>query len=114
MAANPIVVNGYYADQGGVQDWGKSYQFTAAPASLVYLTAFNKSLSTVYIELYDAATATGTPRVLPCAAGSVVGWGQLRMGTAIFVRAVDAASGGSLIGSNDVKFDCGYLNSIGA
>ena len=110
---SPMHVIGFYADQGQPQAFGTSMAFATKPCDLHYLTAFNKSGSTVYIELYDhASAATGTPRTLPGAAGAVVGWSQLKMRTGIFVRAVDAASGGSVIAGNDVKFDCGFTDRI--
>ena len=107
----PFVVQGFFADQGLPQAYGKSAQFTTKPAKLYYLTAFNKG-SACWIELYDAASATGTPRVIPCPANGVVGWAQIHMRTGIFVRAVDAASGGALIGADDVKFDCGFTDQV--
>lgn len=113
---NNIVI-GYYADQGQPQDWGNSKQFSVKAGDLAYLTCVNKSGAMVYIELYDTEDGTNLggliPRVLPCAdagAGGFVGWSQLKMRRGIFVRAVGAVSGGSLIGGNDVKFDCGYMD----
>jgi len=109
----PMSVNGYYADQGSVEAYGKSKQFTAKPASLAYCSAYNKSASTVYIELFDSASgASGTPRVIPCPTKTLIYWSQLRMRNGIFVRAVDADSGGSLIADDDVKFDCGFMDNI--
>ena len=58
-----------------------------------------------------ASGASGTPRVLPCAAGGVVGWSRLKMASGIFVRAVSTV-GGSLIAGNDLIFDCGYRDQI--
>lgn len=106
------LVNAFFADQGEPQAYGKSKLFTDKPSKLYYLTAHNKGVATVYIELYDHASgATGTPRVLPVASGGVVGWAQIKMRNGIFVRAVDAV-GGSLIAGDDVKFDCGYTDEI--
>lgn len=110
---NPICVIGYFADQGLPQPYGVSKQFTSKRSRLHYLTAFNKGGSTVYIELYDNADATGEPRVLPLAAGAVVGWSQLWMRNGIFVQACTDATAHTLIGSNDVKFDCGYTDEVG-
>lgn len=110
---NPFVVAGYFADQGLPQAFGKSVQFTAKPNKLYYLTAYNKSGSTVYIQLYDSASgASGVARELPCAAGGVVGWSQLNMRNGTFVRAVTAADGSTLISGDDVKFDCGFTDQI--
>ena len=111
-----IFVKGFYSDQGQVEDWGKSKAFSAKPCDLHYLVAVNKSGSTVYIELYDhPSAATGIPRVLPLpdiTVGGFASWTELKMRNGIFVRAVDAASGGSVISGNDVKFDCGYMDRI--
>jgi hypothetical protein len=110
---NPFIVEGHFADQGAPQAFGKSVAFSTKPSKLFYLTAFNKSGATVYIELYDhPSAATGTPRVLPCGAGGFTGWATLKMRNGIFVRAVDAASGGSVIAGDDVKFDCGFCHEI--
>lgn len=109
----PQIVMGFYADQGEPQAFGKSKAFTTKPSKLHYLTAFNKSGATVYIELYDhGSAATGTPRTLPCLPNNFVGWSQLKMRTGIFVRAVDAASGGAVIANDEVKFDCGFTDEI--
>ena len=109
----PNIVLGFYADQGEPQAFGKSKAFATRTCRLHYLTAFNKSGTTVYIELYDhASAAAGVPRLLACPTMTAVGWAQLKMRTGIFVRAVDAASGGSLIAGDDVKFDCGYTDEI--
>lgn len=107
---SPNVIIGYFADQGEPQAFGKSKQFTTKRSKLFYLTAYNKGVGTVYIELYDQASATGTPRTLPVAAGGWVGWSQLLMRNGIFVRAVDAPSSGALIAGDDVKFDCGFVD----
>lgn len=109
----PMIVEGFFADQGAPQAYGVSAVITPKPAKLFYLTAFNKGASTVYIELYDhPSAAVGTPRTLPLAAGGFIGWSQVLLKNGGFVRAVDAASGGSVIGSNDVKFDFGYTDWI--
>lgn len=109
----PMIVEGFFADQGAPQAFGKSAVITARPAKLFYVTAFNKGGSTVYIELYDhPSAATGTPRVLPLAAGGYVGWSQVLLRNGGFIRAVDAASGGNLIAGDDVKFDFGYTDWI--
>ena len=114
----PISVRGYYADQGSPQDWGKSKQFTTRPAKLAYLNAVNQSGATVYVELYDTNDGSDLtakiPRVLPCpdiTTGGYAEWRELDMRSGIFVRAV-AAVGGALIGGNNVKFDCGYMDHI--
>lgn len=107
-----MIVLGFYADQGEPQAFGKSKQFSAKAGKLAYLTAFNKG-SACWVELYDTADGsdlTGlVPRVLPLAANALVGWSQLLFKKGIFARAVDAASGGSLIAGNDVKFDAGFM-----
>jgi hypothetical protein len=109
----PLAVIGFYADQGEPQAYGKSKQFTAKPSKLHYLTAYNKGASTVYLELYDSASgASGEPRVLPLASKQLVYWSQMRMRAGIFVQAVDADTGGSLIADDDVKFDCGFTDEI--
>lgn len=112
------LVTGFFADQGSPQAYGTAKQFTTKPSKLYYLTAHNSSGATVYIELYDSASAaSGTPRVLPClgtdsvSGGAVVGWAQLKMTAGIYVRAVSSL-GGAIIGSNDVKFDCGFTDEI--
>ena len=109
---NPTIVYAFYPDQGQPQAFGTSKLFTSKPSKLGYVTAFNKSASTVYIELYDATSATGTPRTLPCPANTFVGWAGLKMNTGIFVQAVNAAVSGALIAGNDVKFDCGFTDEI--
>lgn len=110
----PLAINGYYADQGGPEAYGKSKQFNTKPASIGFISAYNKSASTVYIELYDTADGTSlgglTPAVLPCPTKTLVYFSQLKHRNGIFIRAVDADSGGSLIAGDDVKFDCRYMD----
>ncbi len=111
--SNPFVVAGFFADQGLPQAWGKTYQATAKPSKLYYCVAMNKSASTVYIKLYDSASgASGEPRVLPCAAGSFVGWSSLHMRNGIYLAAHTSADGTSAIAGDDVKYDVGFTDQI--
>lgn len=111
--SNPFVVAGFFADQGAPQAYGKTYQATAKPSKLYYLTAHNKSASTVYIKLYDSASGiSGEPRVLPCAAGNVVGWSSLHMRNGIYAAAHTTADGTTAIAGDDVKYDCGFTDQI--
>ena len=105
-------VIGVPADQGSPTAFTTDKLFSSQPSLLYYLTAMNKSAGDLVIELYDIATAyTGTPilipRILLCPTNATVGWMNYRMRNGIYVRAVDAVAG-SLIGTNDVQFDCGY------
>lgn len=109
----PLAINGFLADQGAPQAYGKSKQFSTKPASIGFLSAYNKSGSTVYIELYDSASgASGEPELLPCPTKTLVYWSQLKMRNGIFVRAVDADTGGSLIAGDDVKFSARYMEDM--
>ena len=111
-------VVGYFADQGLPLDFAADAQFSATRHKLFYLTAFNKSGATLYIELYDAASsaaATGVlPRILPCPAGNLVYWAQLLMRNGAYAKAVSAVvtgvGGGTKIATSDVKYDCGYMD----
>lgn len=109
--SNPLIISGYFADQGAPQAYGKSYQATAKPNKLYYLTAHNKSGSTVYIKLYDSASgASGEPRVLPCVADGVVGWANLDMKNGVYAVAHTTAAGTTTIVTDDVKFDAGFTD----
>lgn len=109
--SNPFVVAGFFADQGAPQAYGKTYQATAKPSKLYYLTAHNKSASTVYIKLYDSASGvSGEPRVLPCVADGVVGWASLDMKNGVYAAAHTTAAGTTAISGDDVKFDAGFTD----
>lgn len=110
------IVKGYYADQTLTTAFTTQAQQPIAvrPCSLAYLTAFNKSASTVYIALWDGAIGDGTPRILPCAAGAVVGWAELKMKNGWTVSATTTSDGdpNNEITTDDVKFDIGWLDEI--
>jgi hypothetical protein len=112
---SPTSINGYYADQGEPQAYGKSKQFSTKPNSLAFLSAYNKGVATVYIELFDTADGTDltglVPEILPCPTKTLVYWSQLRMRNGCFVRAVDADTGGSLIAGSDVRFSARFMDN---
>lgn len=115
-------VLGAPADQGQPTNYSASdKQFATTNALLYYLTATNKSGSSVAIQLYDvsasaaAELSAAVPRELICPASSTVGWMSYKMFNGIYVRAASAlgATGAlSAVGAatGSVKFDCGYMS----
>jgi hypothetical protein len=108
------IVQGRLADQRSKNDWGKSALITAKNAELRSLIVTNKSASTVWIQVFDSDTGTNpetvdaNPEEYPLPTNSVLTVTDLRFTTGIFVRAVTAAAGSTLIGANDVKIRCDY------
>ena len=111
----PTTVKGYFADQRGNAAFSAaSAQFTAKPSDLMYLYAVNVTSAMAYVELHDsAAGSAANPQVLPCppiSAGGFASWNEIKMDNGIFVRAANAASGGSAV--TGMRLECGWMDRI--
>lgn len=100
----------------GSTDYAKEIQIIARNALLFHLVAMNKSTTDYWLQIHDLATGTGTsakPEFEVFLSGQSFvpfafhkeGW---KFGNGIYVRAVTAAGGSTLIGSNDVRFTYQY------
>lgn len=100
----------------GSTDYAKEIQIIAKNGLLFHLVAQNKTATDVWVQIHDLATGTGTsaaPEFEVMLPGlSFVpfpfpenGW---QFVNGIYVRAVTAVGGSTLIGSNNVKFTYAY------
>jgi hypothetical protein len=100
----------------GKTDYAKDVQILAKNALLFHLVAMNKSANDYWLQIHDLAAGSGTSAVpefeLLLPAQSFVPFGfhsnGWQFGNGIYVRAVTAAGGTTLIASNDVKYTYQY------
>lgn len=104
------IVSNYFADQGSVTDWGKSRQVTTKNAKLFALTITNKGADCI-IQIFDAAAGadSSVPLEYPLPSQSVFSLTERKFNNGIFVRAVTAFGGSTLIGTDDVKIDAQFM-----
>lgn len=103
------IVLGYLADQVAFTDWAKDLQVSAKNLSLYSLNVVNKG-SDCWVQLFDSASgASGNPREYPLLANSILTVTNKRFGNGLYVRAVTAADGSTLIAGNDVQIDAAYM-----
>ncbi len=104
-----------------VSDYTTAAQVAVASALLYHLACSNNSASTIWVQIWDvnASSQVGTTghtipdfEVAVPASPSILavsfhkeGW---QMGNGIYVRAVTASQGSSLIGGNNAKFSVQY------
>ena len=107
---NAIVVTGFLADKRFRGDWEKQHLINASNTLLHALTVTNKSGSTVWIQLHDHASAASesTPEEYPLPTNSVLSVTNRSYATGLFVRAVTAAGGSTLIAADDIKIQADY------
>lgn len=107
------VVLAYGADQPGKTDWTKKQEISNRNASLFSLVVRNKHASTdFHVQIFDivneAAIGSEVPEFdVPVYAGSYTPFafaGGRRFKRGIFVRAVTAVGGSTLISGDDAKF----------
>jgi len=103
-----------------IADYTTAVQIAAVNALLFHLAVTNNSASQFWVQIWDVAVSTdvGVTATVPDfeyaipASPAVAtlpfhkeGW---RMGRGIYVRAVTASQGNSLIGGNNAKFTAQY------
>lgn len=105
------IVSNYFADQGGVTDWGKSRQVTTKNAKLFALTVTNKGAD-CWVQIYDydgGAGDPGVPLTFPLPADSVFSLTERKFANGIYVECTTDSAGDTQIAGDNVKIDAQFM-----
>lgn len=109
---------GYVGGQPDVNDWGTAKQVTTHNALVKALAVVYKGTAAAWVEIHDSSNAAvnaathanaGVARyTVPVTTNTFINIANSWFAKGVYVRVMDAASGGSVIAGNDAKITCEY------